>query len=455
MNKKTVQTMRGSMLNRILVLALTVLLGACYFPATVRDYESGAGAPWWCQGTPDLNQAECLMLSFHFDRVEAYARQYPTVADAIGAGALNVTAFNPAGTGTSYLMPGADPTVFNPNRPQVLLYAHSGSSARLAGVLWSSNSVTAPAGFPGARDVWASIAGGWVLPAWIIRGYQNHPDVFAANHACLAAGVTLGATTDACFLASHTEAFDVLVANDDGVQAPGIDALVEGLYGLPNIQITVVAPAHEQSGSGDSTSAPGSTLTGTATTTLSGRAATAVHTDDPADLLGSGSPADSVLYALLGLPSLSPEVVLSGINSGQNYSTIGSNNSGTVGAARTARRNGVPAIATSQGSLVAPWDFPSGVAATLALLEEWRLGLRPNRPQNLLNINIPTCIPGFSPRGTLTTVVKPAPLTGAQYVLQDCTSIEPIGNIMNDLEAFNHGFISITDMGVNVPPNWP
>lgn len=443
------------MLNTLLVIALTTMLGACYFPSAARDYESGIGTPWWCQGTVDLTEAECLVFSLNLDVAEAGARQYPTVADAIGVGALDVTAFNPIGTGTSYLMPGADTSVFNPNSPPILLYAHSGATARLVGVMYTLSGETAPEGFPGARDVWTSIPGGWVLPVWIIRGYHNHPNVFAASHACLAPGVTLGATTDACFLASHTEDFDVLVANDDGVQAPGIDALVEALHGLPNIQITVVAPAHEQSGSGDSTSAPGSILTGTATTTLSGRAATAVHTDDPADPLGSGSPADSVLYALTGLPSLSPEVVLSGMNSGQNYSTIGSAFSGTVGAARTARRSGVPAIATSQGSLSAPWDFPSGATATLALLEEWRLGMRPNTVKTVLNINIPTCIVGFSPRGTVTTVVKPAPITGAQYVLQDCTSIEPIGNITNDLEAFNHGFISITDMGKNVPPNWP
>ena len=78
----------------------------------------------------------------------------------------------------------------------------------------------------------------------------------------------------------------VLVSNDDGVRAPGIDALVKALRKLPKVTVTVVAPAANQSGTGGKTT-PGA-LTATRTTTKSGYPAIAVK----------GFPADSVNYAL-------------------------------------------------------------------------------------------------------------------------------------------------------------
>ena len=126
--------------------------------------------------------------------------------------------------------------------------------------------------------------------------------------------------------------------------------------------------------------------------------------------------------------------------------------SGTVGAARTARRNGVPAIATSQGGISPPNDFPTGVTATLALLEEWRLGRTVNTNNSVLNINIPTCASGYTVRGTLQTVVA---TNAAMYNLQDCSSTALASSVISDIDAFHKGFISITDVGVTKPPNWP
>src|SRR5580704_6571283 len=60
----------------------------------------------------------------------------------------------------------------------------------------------------------------------------------------------------------------VLVTNDDGVGAPGIDAVVNGLRALSHTQVTVVAPATNQSGTGSKTT-PG-TLTATKAKTASG-----------------------------------------------------------------------------------------------------------------------------------------------------------------------------------------
>src|SRR4029079_8128689 len=128
----------------------------------------------------------------------------------------------------------------------------------------------------------------------------------------------------------------ILVTNDDGVAAPGLAALVDALQALPDVEVTAVAPATNQSGVGDRFST--TPLTVTPATTANGDAATAV----------AGTPADSVLYAIEVAMSLPPHVVVSGTNLGQNLGDI-TTISGTVGAARTANRLGVPGIAVSAG----------------------------------------------------------------------------------------------------------
>ena len=125
-------------------------------------------------------------------------------------------------------------------------------------------------------------------------------------------------------------ALRILVTNDDGVKAEGIDAVVEALRQDPNNEITVSAPAENQSGRGDQRRETPPPIEGADSTTLSGYPATAVN----------GYPADSVVYALDNLyPNEPPHVVLSGINEGQNVGNIMgllSQVSGTVGAAKTA-----------------------------------------------------------------------------------------------------------------------
>ena len=60
----------------------------------------------------------------------------------------------------------------------------------------------------------------------------------------------------------------VLVTNDDGIAAPGIDALVEALRAEPMVELTVVAPDGNRSGSGDTTTE--GPVNGVAATTESG-----------------------------------------------------------------------------------------------------------------------------------------------------------------------------------------
>lgn len=443
---------RGRVRLAALTAVLTLLVSACYFPAAARYTERTGAVPWWCQGSPDLTIAECLTFSLQLDLAIDLAHQYPTLAAATGAGATAVPGA-PEGTGHAVALPGAA-TEFRPGRPNVLLYTGADPADRLAGVAWRVAGALPPEGFDGPRDAWAQVdgAGDWWLAAWVIRGYENHPQVFAATHPCLASGVTLNSTSDPCFLASHTVPLEIMVTNDDGFEAPGIDALVAGLTDDPNdpadtfvagANITVVAPLTQQSGQGDKTTPGGAPTASEGLTTASGYPVlAAVH----------GTPADAVIWALEQL-LLSPDVVLSGINEGQNLATLGHLASGTVGAARTARRRGFNAIATSAEAFAPDW--PTSTTATLALVEDWRVGKAGVPFMRVPNINIPSCTGGGTVRGTIETVVGVDLSSGGFFDPTNCNSIKPEGSIVDDLDAFLNGFISIADMGQNQPPNFP
>src|SRR4051794_1622826 len=155
------------------------------------------------------------------------------------------------------------------------------------------------------------------------------------------------ATTTATTVAAGP--LQILVTNDDGYGAKGIDAVVQALQALPDTEVTVVAPLANQSGVGGKTT-PGP-LTATDVQTLSGHPAKAVD----------GTPADAIIWAIdqHGI-DFTPDLVVSGLNFGQN---VGSavDISGTVGAARAAAARGIPALAASQ-SLPDPAAFPVGTA---------------------------------------------------------------------------------------------
>src|SRR5690242_12283893 len=122
----------------------------------------------------------------------------------------------------------------------------------------------------------------------------------------------------------------ILVSNDDGYLAPGIQALAEAL--APIAEILVVAPDSNRSGSSNSLTLdrPLSVY----------RGANGFH-------FVNGTPSDCVHVALTGGLAFRPDLVVSGINQGQN---MGDDTlySGTVAAATEGFLFGVPAIAFSQ-----------------------------------------------------------------------------------------------------------
>jgi 5'-nucleotidase len=234
----------------------------------------------------------------------------------------------------------------------------------------------------------------------------------------------------------------ILVTNDDGVSADGIDALVNALRAVDGVEVTVIAPATNMSGTGPTTSK--GKLRALATTTESGVAATAVQ----------GYPADTVVYAVArdGMDHR-PDLVVSGVNEGTNLAVV-TNGSGTVGAAKQAAARGIPAVAVSQddpdGVTV---DYSVGAAAAVAWLAEHRDALAPavvggNAKVVLENINVPTCMAGTI-RGTVRTTTGKSGkgVIGAE---SDCTSTSTLHR--TDLEAFEHGFIAVAPVAIPKRP---
>jgi 5'-nucleotidase len=241
--------------------------------------------------------------------------------------------------------------------------------------------------------------------------------------ACSSAKTAATTTTTAPGLKTLT----ILVTNDDGVGAPGINAVVQGLRALPHTQVTVVAPLTNQSGTGGKTTK--GKLVVTRATTASGYPAEAVH----------GYPADTIVWAIddHGI-SFRPDLVVSGINFGQNIGPL-ADLSGTVGAARAALRRGLPALASSQGvdDGLGP-DFAEGVtqvdawiALHRAALVEHSYGSHP--PEG--SLNIPTCA-GGTVRGPVFAPVATS-LGGLSLTAVNCASTAT--TFSNDIEAFNNG----------------
>jgi 5'-nucleotidase len=248
------------------------------------------------------------------------------------------------------------------------------------------------------------------------------------------AGLLLcGVPSDAAGASTKQPVLRILVTNDDGVQAPGIDAAVKAVKALPNISVTVVAPLTNQSGTGAKVT-PG-TLTATPSTTASGFAAKAV----------AGYPADTIIWAIddHGVAQR-PNLVVSGINFGQNIGPL-SMLSGTVGAAETAVARGIPALAVSQGidNGQSP-NFAQGAKYLVAWVQAHRHALLSVKGKAAAringNLNVPTCATGHI-RGPAAVRVA-ASLTGYAINTVNCSS--SASKPATDVQAFVEGFASIS-----------
>lgn len=223
----------------------------------------------------------------------------------------------------------------------------------------------------------------------------------------------------------------ILVTNDDGIDAPGINALVNQLIELDNVDVKVVAPAENQSGSSDQTTDGEVVFIDSATS--GGYAGVAVF----------GFPADAVNVALKQL-DIVPGLVVSGVNSGQNVGPFAPL-SGTVGAAQTGARAGYPAIAASAG-LGANADFGSAVELVTAWIEENRSALDDNTSsaETVTSFNVPGCTAG-SVRELVQVPRADSIPEGVNVFVTDC-SLEPDGAPVTDVDAMIKGFAAQTQL---------
>src|SRR5688572_10920771 len=233
----------------------------------------------------------------------------------------------------------------------------------------------------------------------------------------------------------------VLVSNDDGVDAPGIRVLAEGLRAAGH-EVLVVAPDRDRSGASNS---------------LTLDAPVRVQRLDESTWRVYGTPTDCVHVAITGMLEVEPDIVVSGIN---NTANLGDDviYSGTVAAAMEGRFLGLPAVAMSLQTVDHTGrHYETAARAAVEIIA--RLRVDPLPADTILNVNVPdvawadvrgfevtrlgnrhrseACIPQQDPRGRQWWWIGPA---GAEQDAGPGT----------DFHAVRTGHISITPIQVDL-----
>ncbi len=184
----------------------------------------------------------------------------------------------------------------------------------------------------------------------------------------------------------------ILLSNDDGVHASGILASKKAVEEFA--EVFVVAPATQQSGIGH------------ALTLYDPIRMDKVKLRDGSDAFSvSGTPTDSVTMAIFEIMDEWPDLVISGINTGQNTGKGELSTSGTLGAAMEAASLGIPAIAISQHVEIEHIKFNEGhleldfSASTKVLKGLVKKIQNKGFPEgiDILNVNVPTNPSSFDP----------------------------------------------------------
>jgi 5'-nucleotidase len=228
----------------------------------------------------------------------------------------------------------------------------------------------------------------------------------------------------------------ILVCNDDGIEAPGIQALADALKEIG--EVTVVAPLKEQSGVGHGI-----------TMQIPLRV---IKYNNNGSFFGyavNGTPADCVKMGVRNIMTEPPDLVVSGINRGSN-TAINIIYSGTVSAAREAAIMGIPAIAISLTSHVATdFNYAGKVARMLAL----KMTGKDLPPGTLLNVNVPN-LPEDQIKGIRLTTQgkskwddtyeKRIDPNGASYYWLTGRLVDIDTDSDSDQGAIKNGFVSVS-----------
>jgi len=176
----------------------------------------------------------------------------------------------------------------------------------------------------------------------------------------------------------------VLLTNDDGIEAEGLQALRRALVALPGIELAVIAPDGNRSA-----------MARMITTRRPLWVQEVPFEDGTVGYATDGTPVDCVRFAKLGLiDGFTADIVVSGINHGSN---LGDDitYSGTVAAAFEGLILGLPSIAVSQQSIAREMDFRLGSRFEFDTAAHFVAGVVdelddvPLPPGTLLNVNVP------------------------------------------------------------------
>ena len=233
---------------------------------------------------------------------------------------------------------------------------------------------------------------------------------------------------------------NILLSNDDGYQAPGLQALATELASIADIH--VVAPDRDRSGASNSL---------TLDNPIRARKA------DNGFTFVDGTPTDCVHLAITGLLESEPDMVVSGINSGAN---MGDDvlYSGTVAAAMEGRFLGYPAIAVSMVTGgERPQHYTTAARVTLELVQRVIAGSLP--ADTILNVNVPD-LPWEQIKGMQATrlghrhksepVVKDHDPRGRPVYWVGPVGSEQDAGPGTDFHAVRSGHVSITPLDVDL-----
>ncbi|WP_114196029.1 5'/3'-nucleotidase SurE [Edaphovirga cremea] len=229
----------------------------------------------------------------------------------------------------------------------------------------------------------------------------------------------------------------ILLSNDDGVTAPGIQTLAAALREFA--EVMVVAPDRNRSGSSNAL-----------TLDAPLRTVTLVNGDVSVQ---QGTPTDCVYLGVNALMRPRPDIVVSGINAGPNFGDDVIY-SGTVAAAMEGRHLGFPALAVSLNGYE---HYATAAAVTCRILRA--LQREPLRTGKILNINVPN-LPLAEIKGIKVTrcgTRHPAERVFHQQDPrgQDLWWIGPPGDKFDagpdtDFAAVEQGYVSITPLQVDL-----
>lgn len=238
--------------------------------------------------------------------------------------------------------------------------------------------------------------------------------------------------------------FTILLTNDDGYDAPGLKAMIEAFRTAGDLYVS--APAENQSGKGHSITTTREPIFVSERKQPNGVTWYAIE----------APPATCVRLAIEALLPRRPDIVISGINRGDNLGMASVYLSGTVGAAQEGALIGIPAIAVSmEGNK--DEDYATTAAYMRQLVEQLRETNLLKRGL-FLNVNAPS----GERKGVLLTRLSHTPgkekferrespgrrlYYWSAYRPPERGDAEEEGT---DIWAYLHGYISITPMVLDV-----